>query len=111
MANDPSSWGILGNPSPEKIKQWQDLPVGEFKKMVKELSKKAKNRTPKEQVIFVTKKVSQLTRGSVTVTAFDMKHALDLAMNSTDIKWDTAPFKEGHEEYSYSYIDPATKYK
>ena len=35
----PNIWGQLGNPTQEQIKEWQDMPYGEFSKMVKGLKK------------------------------------------------------------------------
>lgn len=112
MADNPLSWGILGNPSQAEVERWKNLPAGDFKKMVKELSKKSKNKKSlKEHTIFVTKKVSNMFKGTAKVQAFDAKHALDLAMRSKDIQWDDNPYKSDHVEYVYSSIDPTTRYK
>ena len=44
MPSDARSWGILGNPSPEKIEEYKNMPVGAFREMVKDLKKKNKNK-------------------------------------------------------------------
>lgn len=46
MATDPRSWGILGNPTPDQVYRWCNLPPGEFQRMLKgmrSLKKKIKN--------------------------------------------------------------------
>lgn len=110
MASNPSSWGILGNPDASKIEEWKNLPVGDFKRLVKKLSKENRGKKLTPHVVYVTKKVSTLTRGMIKVDAFDTKHANRLAMeNSSKICWDDTPYKSGQEELIYSSYDNSRK--
>jgi 23S rRNA U2552 (ribose-2'-O)-methylase RlmE/FtsJ len=79
MATSIKSWGILGNPSKEKIEQYKNMPVGSFRNMVKNLSRSKKGKVLSEHEVFVTKRRVDMTRGSIKVEAFDMQEAFDVA--------------------------------
>lgn len=114
MATDPKSWGILGNPSREKIAEYQNMPVGGFRSMVKNLSRGKKNKVLEQHEIFVTKTNSNLTRGVIKVDAFTGRDAINIAMSRKEqIVWDETPYETDREQYSYSTYDPLKfgKYK
>lgn len=111
MATSIKSWGILGNPSKEKIEQYKNMPVGSFRNMVKNLSRSKKGKVLSEHEVFVTKRRVDMTRGSIKVEAFDMQEAFDVAKaRSEQVVWDAEPYVVGKEETVYQSIDPL-KYK
>ena len=79
MATNIRSWGILGNPSKEKIEQYKNMPVGSFRNMVKNLSRGKKGKVLKEFEVFVTQRDIKLTRGVIKVEAFDWSEAVEHA--------------------------------
>jgi hypothetical protein len=111
MAVNRRSWGILGNPSAEKIEEYKNMPVGSFKNMVKDLSRRKKGKVLQEFEVFVTKRESTLTRGVIKVEAFDWNEASLLAdMQREQIVWDEQPFKSDQIDYIKQSVDPL-KYK
>ena len=107
MAVNHKSWGILGNPTREKIAEYQNMPVGQFKQMVKDLSRGKKNRTLSDYTCYVIKKKIDCTRGVITTQAFDSVSALSLARQNVDsVVWDATPYKTGVEELVYTNYDP-----
>ena len=111
MAKNMRSWGILGNPSEAKINEYKNMPVGSFRNMVKNLSRRKKGKVLKEFEVFVTKREATLTRGVIKVEAFEWADAL-LAVDQRreEIVWDEAPFKSDQVDYIKQSVDPL-KYK
>lgn len=109
MAVNPSSWGALGNPSPEKIREFASMPVGSFKKMVTRINRTKKGKKMSEYTVYVTKRDVTMTRGVIRTSAFDFSEAADYArMNRDKIAWDAEPYKTNAEEYVHSNMDPLT---
>lgn len=107
MATNPKSWGILGNPSKEKIEQYTNMPVGSFRNMVKNLSRGKKGKVMQEYQVHMTKRRVDLTYGTITVHAFDWQGAYEVARTNADqISWDEQPYKTGVEELVYQSRDP-----
>lgn len=100
-----SSWGILGNnPSQDQIAQWQNMPYGEFKKMVAAINKKAKGKTPKQFEVRV-KRFENFSQSSYhTVEAFDATQAIEKVkeFDKTTFEWHEK-VKEA-DKYSYEVI-------
>lgn len=111
MAANMHSWGILGNPSKEKIEEYKNMPVGSFKNMVKNLSRGKKGKVLKQFEVFVTKRESVLTRGVIKVSAFEWADALLAAdLRREEIVWDEVPFKNDQVDYIKQSVNPL-KYK
>lgn len=111
MATNPASWGVLGNPSKEKIQEYAKMPVGSFKSMVKNLSRGRKNKVLTTYEVFVTRRDINATRGVIKVEAFTSLEAYDVARQRQDeVVWDAEPFKTNYQEYVHSTFDPV-KYK
>lgn len=111
MAVNPGSWGVLGSPSKEKIREYQNMPVGGFKSMVTRLSRGKRGKKMQEFTVYVTKRDVTSTRGVITVTAFDFAEAYGIARTrQEEVVWDTEPYKTGAIEYVHSSMDPL-KYK
>lgn len=111
MAVNPGSWGVLGNPSKEKIQEYQNMPVGGFKSLVTRLSRGKKGKAMKEMTVYVTKKNITATRGTLKLTAFEWTDAADAArLRTEEIVWDAEPYKTNYEEFVYHSVDP-TKYR
>ena len=109
MATNPASWGILGNPSKEKIEEYTKMPVGSFKNMVTRLNRTKKGKKMSEYTIYVTKRDVTATRGIIKVNAFDFSEAAELArLNRDQVVWDETPYKENFQEYTHSNMDPLT---
>lgn len=107
MATNIRSWGILGNPSKEKIEQYKNMPVGGFRNMVKNLSRSKKGKVLKEFEVFVTQRDVKLTRGVIKVEAFDWSEAVEHARRrQEEVKWDETHYKTDVKEYVYSNMDP-----
>ena len=107
MAVNMCSWGILGNPSQEKINEYKNMPVGSFKNMVKNLSRGKKGKVLQDYTIYFTKREATLTRGVIKVQAFDWAEASLLAdMTRDQVVWDEQPYKENHVEYIKGNYDP-----
>lgn len=107
MATNIRSWGILGNPSKEKVEQYKNMPVGSFRNMVKNLSRGKKGKVLSEHDVYVIKRRVDLTRGVIKVEAFDMQEAFSVAQARKDeIAWDADPYQTGKEEFVYQSIDP-----
>jgi hypothetical protein len=111
MATNMRSWGILGNPSKEKIEQYKNMPVGSFRNMVKNLSRTKKGKVLQEFTVYVSKRDVDMTRGTIKVEAFEWADAVQIARERSDqVAWDTDPYATNKEEYVYSNMDPL-KYK
>ncbi len=89
------SWGILGDPTPEQILVWKNMPHGEFKDMVANLKKKSKGRSLKRHAVEVKNIVEHIQSCIVYVDAFDFEHAIEQAKNveKSNLEW-SAPKKE-----------------
>jgi hypothetical protein len=107
MATNIRSWGILGNPSKEKIEQYKNMPVGSFKNMVKNLNRGKKGKVLKEFEVFVTQRNVDLKRGVIKVSAFDWNEAAGLVrLRHDEIVWDETNYKTDVKEYVYHSMDP-----
>lgn len=107
MAVDLRSWGILGNPSKEKIEEYKNMPVGSFKNMVRNISRGKKGKVLQEHTVYFVKKESKLTRGVIKVEAFDIQDAyLNAGMRMEEVVWDEAPYKVNQVDYVKQNIDP-----
>lgn len=84
-----SSWGILGNPSPEKIEEYKEMPYGEFKSMVALLKKKSKGKQLKNHKVRIRKIESSYTNSYATVEAFTPEQAIEKvkAMDKSLFEW------------------------
>lgn len=111
MATNVRSWGILGNPSADKIEEYKNMPVGSFHNMVKRLNRTKKGKVLQEFEVFVTKRESTLTRGVIKVEAFDWAEAsLLVDQRREEIVWDEQPYKSDQIDYIKQSADPL-KYK
>lgn len=111
MAVNPSSWGVLGNPSKEKIKEYSTMPVGGFKSLVSNLSRRQRGKKMQEFTVYVTKRDVTSTRGVIKATAFDFSEAATIArQRQEEVVWDNEPYRINFQEYVHSNIDPL-KYK
>ena len=107
MAVNPGSWGVLGNPSKEKIAEYAKMPVGSFRNMVKNVSRGKRGKKMSEHTIYVTRRDINATRGVITVTAFDFADAVGMARTrQEEVVWDAEPYKTDYQEYTYSSMDP-----
>lgn len=97
-----NSWGILGNPSKEKIEEYKNMPVGAFRQMVKDLNRRKKGKVLKEHEVSVTKTRSDMTAGTIKVQAFTRDEAIDLArLRLEEIEWEEKPYKTDQVSYIY----------
>lgn len=111
MANNIRSWGILGNPSKEKIEEYKNMPVGSFHNMIKRLSKSSKNKVMQEFTVYVTKRKVEMTRGVIKAEAFEFSDATNIARERIEqVVWDETPYETDKEELVFSSMDPL-KYK
>jgi hypothetical protein len=96
-----NAWGILGNPTPEQIESWKNLPHGKFKSMVDSVKKKAKGKTLRRHAVEIKKTSATSVCSFVYVQAFDYEHAITQAreINKSDLDWFTA--KPEPEKISY----------
>lgn len=109
MATNIRSWGILGNPSKEKIEEYKSMPVGSFKSMITRLNRTKKGKKMQEYTIYVTKRNITATRGIIKVNAFDFSEAAELArLNKDQVVWDAEPYKTNYDEFTHSNMDPLT---
>lgn len=107
MATNPASWGVLGNPSTDKVQQYMNMQPGQFSKMVADLKRKNRGKTPTDHVVFVVKKTMDVTVGKAVVNAFKHDDAVSAVRNgNVEVVWDTEPFKTGHEVTEYHNYDP-----
>lgn len=107
MAVNPASWGVLGNPTKEQVDQYMNMQPGKFGKMVADLKRKHRGKTPIDHTVFVVKKKMDVTVGKAVVNAFKYDDAVSaVRKGEAEIHWDAEPFKQGHEETSYCNYDP-----
>jgi len=101
------SWGVLGNPSKEKIREYSNMPVGQFKAMVKNMSRKSKGKTYSMYKVYVEKRVAHSTVGELEVAATSQTDALANAqVNRDEVKWEESPSRTDYTTYHYSSYDP-----
>ncbi len=107
MAVNPASWGILGNPTKEQVEKYMNMQPGKFSKMVSDLKRKHKNKTPIDHTVFVVKKKMDVMVGKAVVNAFKYDDAVSaVRKGEAEVEWDAEPFKVGHEETVYQNYDP-----
>jgi hypothetical protein len=101
------SWGILGNPSPEKIEEYKNMPVGAFREMIKALNKKNKGKPLMPFEVFVEKKIVNSHLGSVVASAANWQQAFDVAKERLEeVEFTLVQNRQGRCEYSYHSYDP-----
>lgn len=111
MATNIRSWGILGNPSKEKINEYKNMPVGSFHDMVKRLSKSKKGQVMQEFTVYIIKRKIDKTRGMIKVEAFEFSDATTIARERIEqVVWDQETYANGDEELVFHSMDPL-KYK
>lgn len=98
-----SAWGILGNPTPEKIKEWCDMPHGKFTDILKEAKKRyayKKNVEFKDYTVYVikTKKIQRVA--TVKVTAISTEDAYRQVSDIPESELTFAPSYEHKNEDS-----------
>ena len=102
-----NSWGILGNPSPEKIEEYKNMPVGHFRRMVKDLSKKNKNKPLMPHQIWIERRVTDSYITSLIVSAASGQQAFDIARTQLDqAVFPDEPQWKGVVTHSYHGMDP-----
>lgn len=107
MATNVRSWGVLGNPSKEKIEEYAKMPVGHFRDMVKRLSRGKKGKSMREFDVYMVKRKIDATRGVIKVSAFEWSDAMESArLRKDEVTWDEAPYKTGFEEIAIHSMDP-----
>lgn len=107
MAVNPASWGVLGNPSKEQVEQYMNMQPGKFSKMVTDLKRKHRGKTPIDHTVFVVKKKMDVTVGKAVVNAFKYDDAVSaVRKGDAEIIWDAEPFKTGHEAIEYHNYNP-----
>lgn len=107
MAVNCRSWGILGNPSKEKINEYKNMPVGSFKSMVTRLNRTKKGKVMSEYTVYVSKRKIDLTRGVIKVEAFEFSDATNIARERIEqVVWDNEPYVTNKEDLVFASIDP-----
>ncbi len=102
-----NSWGILGYPSHEKIEEYKNMPVGGFRKMVKNLSKKYKDKPLTPHTVWIEKKVTDIYLTSVIVSAVGSSQSFDIARSQQDqLVFNEEPNHKGVVSYSYHSYNP-----
>lgn len=99
-----NSWGILGEPTPAKIKEWMNLPYGQFKIMTDELKKKSKGKTLKQHKVRVRKIESSYRNAYVTVEAFTADLAIQkvTSMDKSEFEWHESI--KDNDKYTYHVV-------
>lgn len=101
------SWGVLGNPSREKIREYSNMPVGQFKNMVKNLSRKNRGKKFTMHKVYVEKRVSASYVAEIEVAAAGPTDAIANAqVNKDEAAWPEVPDRTEHTTYYYSRHDP-----
>jgi hypothetical protein len=108
--NKVSPWGILGSPTPEKIKEWCDMPAGQFTNLVKSAKKKVgrkKNVELKDFTVYVikTKKIQRVA--AVKVTAINESDAYRQAMDIPESELTFGnPYEHKYEDSTHTTWKP-----
>jgi hypothetical protein len=101
------SWGVLGNPTREKIREYSNMPVGQFKNMVKDLSRKTKGKKITMHKVYVEKRVSESYVEEIEVAAVSATVALSTAqVRNNEISWSDVPDRTEYNTYHYTTYDP-----
>lgn len=101
------SWGVLGNPSREKIREYSNMPVGKFKDMVKNLSRKNRGKKLTMHKVYVEKRVSASYVAEIEVAAVGPTDALANAqVQRSEATWSEVPDRTEYTTYHYSTYDP-----
>lgn len=86
-----NSWGILGNPSPEKIEEYKEMPYGQFKVMVGALNKKYRGKavTLSNYKIRIRKHECSYVNAYVDIDAFTSDEAIEKVkeMDKNSFEW------------------------
>lgn len=102
-----NAWGILGDPTPEKINEYKNLPVGQFRRMVGDLKKKNKGKPLAAHTVWVEKTVTDRYCTSVTVQAANVSQAFDIARMQLDqLVFNDEPSLKDVISYSYHSYNP-----
>ena len=102
-----NAWGILGYPSPEKIEEYKNMPVGGFRRMVKDRNKKYKNKPLTPHTVWIEKKITDSYITSVIVPAVSSSQSLDIARLQQDqLVFNEEPNYKGVVNYSYHSYNP-----
>jgi hypothetical protein len=72
-------WGVLGNPTPEQIKEWCELPAGRFTEILKQAKSKSRKKVKpiQEFTVYVIKTRRIQRQAIVKVNATDAQSAFD----------------------------------
>lgn len=106
-----NAWGILGNPTPEKINEYKNLPVGQFRRMVGDLKKKNKGKPLTAHTVWVEKKVTDSYYTSVIVQAANVSQAFDIARSQQDqLVFNEEAGRKDVVDYSYHSYDPTKRW-
>lgn len=101
------SWGVLGNPSRDKIREYSNMPVGQFKNMVKNLSRKNRGKKYEMYKVYVEKRVSASYVAEIEVAAVNGTDALANAqVRNDEATWPEVPDRTDYTTYNYSTYDP-----
>lgn len=61
-----NKWGVLGNPTPEQIKEWCELPAGRFTEILKQAkSKNRKKKKPLQEFMVYVIKARRIERQAI----------------------------------------------
>lgn len=105
--NSLPSWGVLGNPSKEKIEEYKRMPVGEFRRMVKEVSKQNKGKPLVPHEIWIERKVTDSYVASVVVSAASTEQAFGMAkLQLEQVEFPEEPTWQRQVTHAYSSMDP-----
>lgn len=98
-----NSWGILGNPTPEKIKEYSEMPYGEFKTMVGALKKKYRGKpvTLSNYKVRVRKYECSYVNAYVDVDAFTVDEAIEKVkeLDKNSFEWHESIQANDKDEY------------
>lgn len=97
-----NSWGVLGNPTKEKVNEWMNMPYGDFKRMVAEVKKQTKGKPLRKYSVEI-KDIREIHRDAyVDVEAATSDQAIKLAqtVDKSTLTWSN-PKEEKYNKYSY----------
>lgn len=105
--NKLGSWGVLGNPSKEKIEEYKNMPVGAFRSLVKEVTKQNKGKPLTPHEIWIERKVTDSYVTSMVVSAASTMQAFDMVKLQLDqAEFPSEPTWQRQVTHSYSSMDP-----
>lgn len=91
-----NSWGPLGNPTPEQIQTYMDLPYGHFKA----ITKRFRGKKAKQYTVTLTKIVSTEYTVTKDILAINADYALASFRGDMDnIDWSNATVKSDVVSY------------